>query len=392
MTYDVLYDLTPLDISSRFTGIGKYVTELGRALLKLDDRERHGLQIGVLGGYAEGWSSRPLGPDFLPDIASRPVMENESWAWRRRTRLAWRLGRERPRLFHMTEPFGTPRGSLVPRVITCYDILRLALHEQYLGGGWVRLQLHRAAELSRYGSARRVLCISRFTADDLVRLLGLSASRLDVVPLAADAERYRLPRSEAERAERAAARVRLGLSERPYLVYVGAPDCRKNVDTLIQAFARARVPDVDLVLIGRYSEDQRSYVDGCLDAADRPANVRTLGYVADADMPAVYEGALALSFASSYEGFGLPVLEAMSCGCAVITSRATSLAEVAGEAAVFVTPRNVDELCDAIGRMVRESALRSDLREAGLVQAARFSWRHTALGTIESYRRALHEA
>jgi glycosyltransferase involved in cell wall biosynthesis len=387
MTYDVLYDLLPLDtLSSRFRGIGKYVGELFSALRRLTPAERQGLSIGALRGYGER-ATAPIDETELPD-PQRPGVTARSWAWQRRTRLVGLLRAERPGLFHMTEPYGTPRATGVPRVVTCFDVLELVMHREYLGS-WPAHQLALLKAYGRFRTARRIVSISRFTADDLIRVLGYPASRIDVVPLAADGDRFRLPSGDAERAAAAEVRARLGLSERPYLVYVGAPDRRKNVDTLTAAFARANVAELDLVLIGRYGKNEQAWVDGCVAAAGNHRGIRQLGYVADADIPAVYQGALGLSFASSYEGFGLPVLEAMLCGCPVITSKNTSLVEVAGDAALFVPPRDEAALTDAIVRLAREDSLRKHLSEEGLRHAATFSWKRTAEGTVDAYRRAL---
>ena len=388
MSFDVLFDRTPLAIlSSRFRGIGSYVRNLLAALQQLRDAERRGLAIGVLAGFDGPDAVVPLGSAALP-APDAPAMSERRWAWQRRTALVRLLWRQRPGLVHLTEPLGTPRGSPAPRIMTCYDLLELVMHQQYLPSP-LRRALAWSAAYARFASARRVLSISQATADDLMRIVGVPASRIDVVPLAADASRFRLPADGAEAARASESRARLGLGRAPYLVYVGAPDPRKNIDTLCSAFARAAVPELELVLVGRYGAGEQRFVDRCLDAVGRPAAIRLLGFVPDAEIPAVYQGASALCFATSYEGFGLPVLEAMLCGCPVIASRHTSLAEIAGDAALYVPPRDEPALCDAIRRIAREPTLGAELRAGGLAQAARFSWRSTALGTVESYARAL---
>jgi glycosyltransferase involved in cell wall biosynthesis len=115
--------------------------------------------------------------------------------------------------------------------------------------------------------------------------------------------------------------------------------------------------------------------------------VRFLGYVPDEDLPALYSGALLLAFPSLYEGFGLPVLEAMACGTPVLTSNVSATAEVADGAALLVDPRSVDALASALGRLLTDDALRADLRRRGLARAAEFSWERTARETLSVYEK-----
>jgi glycosyltransferase involved in cell wall biosynthesis len=382
---DVLVDYTPLETPTRFTGIGHYIASLGRALAALGDRERAGLSLCALG--APG-GSRAIGPLSFAG-SPEPRYGGIEMLLRRRTELVPTLLRHRPRLFHMTQPMGTPRGAFIPRVVTCHDILPLVLYRDYLPGGRPYLELMRAIDAARYWGARRIIAISRHTADDLVRVLGVPPRRIDVVPHGVDHERFRPPRSPEEASSWAGVRKRLGVDQTPYFVYVGAADPRKKVDQLIEAFARAKLDGVDLVLAGYLRPSHREAVEAALDRAGRPASIRVLGYVADEDLVPLLAGALALVYPSIYEGFGLPVLEAMASGCPVITTHASSLGEVAGDAALIVPPADLGALTRALVQAAREPALRAELREKGLERAARFSWRETALGTVDVYVRAL---
>jgi glycosyltransferase involved in cell wall biosynthesis len=387
---DVLVDLTPLETPTRFTGIGRYVEKLGSALAALSLSERQGLEIGALTAVSGPTPIGSLAWKGSPEpIFGDGDVEETRWLMARRTLLVATLRKYPPRLFHATQNLGTPRGSAVPRVLTCHDVVRLVMPGDYLAGRWAYRWILHGLEIARFRSARRVIAISKCTADDVTRLLGVVPSRIDVVPHGVDLEQFRPPRPGPEAAAAAAVLRRWNLAERPYLLHLGAADKRKNVDTLIHGFARAKLRDVDLVLIGRLKPSHQATVDRALDEVGRPPSVRQLGYVPDADLPSILAGALALPFTSSYEGFGFTPLEAMACGCPVIATGLSSIGEVVGDAALLVPPRDPDALAAALRRIATETSLCSDLRRAGLTRAAQFTWRSTALGTVDSYARAL---
>jgi len=388
---DVLLDLTPLDTVSRYQGIGHYAASLGQALAALTPAERRGLEIAALTGLQGPGLVGPLGwrgSERPPYAADRFDMR---YVWDRRSRLALSLHsvRPRPRLLHVTQGLGTPRGSFVPRVITCHDMIRLALHRQYLGPSRAYRLAYRLCEAARHASARRVIAVSRFTADDLMRHLRIPASRIDVVHHGVDAARFCPPSTPAQEAAQRAQRSELGIGQKPYFLCVGSTDPRKRAGLLLSAFCRARLADVELIFAGLLTPAQRAELDQVWRAEGSPPGVRFVGFVPDARMNAVMHGALALVFPSIYEGFGMPVLEAMAAGCPVVTTASTCLGEVAGDAALLVPPDDLDALTSALRRAAADGGLRSQLRAAGLARAAEFSWKKTALGTVDAYLKAL---
>jgi glycosyltransferase involved in cell wall biosynthesis len=386
MTWDVLVDMTALDTSSRFFGTGRYIAELGSALHELTDAERGGLSLAALTALEGNAPVGGLDWKGSPELVYRHE-EELRWLNARRTKLVGTLRRLRPRLFHATYSLGTPRGSFVPRVVNCHDILRLVLHEDYLKGRWVYRHLLHGAEMARFLGARRVLALSKYTAEDMMRLLRVPASRIDIVYPGVDHRRFRAPTAEELPAQDAVL-ARYGLKREGYLFHLGAADPRKNVDTLIHGFARAKLDGLELALVGKLRPADQTLVDRAI-AESGARGVRALGFVPDEDLPAVLAGGLMHPFTSSYEGFGLPPLDAMACGCPVIATGATSIAEVVGDAAILVPPRDPDALAAAMRRVATEPTLREDLRRAGFARAARFTWRETALACIDSYRTAL---
>ena len=219
--------------------------------------------------------------------------------------------------------------------------------------------------------AKLIITNSEYSKWEIIRHLGIPEHRIRVTPLAASPEFRPVAVDPAE----------------PYFLYVGNLEPRKNLERLIDAFARLHGKEHQLVIVGN-----RWYQGG---AAERKAHalglngrVKFLGYVPRADLPKIFSGAVALVYPSLLEGFGLPIIEAMACGTPVITSNNSSMREVAGDAAVLVDPRNVQEITEAMARVAEDASLRAALSQKGLKRASAFSWKKTAEVTMEVYREA----
>jgi glycosyltransferase involved in cell wall biosynthesis len=268
-----------------------------------------------------------------------------------------------------------PEGMLLPRcpqVVTVHDLLPLRFPEVY-----PRLQHYFRHVLPRIlRSSAAIIVDSESTASDL-RSRGLANGvPVEVVYPGYDAESFR-----TVSAERVAQVSRdYGLSE--YLLAVGEMRPYKNIRRLIEAFARADLEGVQLAIVGRIGPRDRAILNTAADhgVAER---VKFLGFVPDDGLAALYTGALAFVFPSLHEGFGIPPLEAMACGCPVVASRAASIPEVCGAAAVYVDPYDVDSMAAGMEKVVADSALRRSLGRMGVEQASRFSY-GTAVVTIRS--------
>jgi glycosyltransferase involved in cell wall biosynthesis len=232
-------------------------------------------------------------------------------------------------------------------------------------------------------NATHVLADSEATRQDLVRYYHIPLAKIAVVYPGRDETLVPVVDPEAL----ALVRAHYDLAE-PYLLYVGTLHPRKNLVRLVQAFALllGSVPpgrvNIQLVVAG-----QKGWLYDEVFAQVRKlgltGRVVLTGYVPDADLPALLSGALAFVFPSLYEGFGLPVLEAMACGTPVICSNVSSLPEVAGDAALLVDPLDTESLAEAMAKLVTDEGLRQELVERGLRQMQRFSWRRCARETLD---------
>ncbi|HYN19904.1 MAG TPA: glycosyltransferase family 1 protein [Thermoanaerobaculia bacterium] len=357
-------------------GIGPYIRNLIRHLARLDLENRYVL------------IARPQDKDLLRDLPEnfRPGYESSpTYSVRELFALSWQLWRSKLDLYHSTH-YVLPAwvGSQV--VVTIYDVLDL-LYPEFLPSRlaflYAQRMIHRS--LSR---ADRLIAVTQDTRSDLIKHFDVDGRKVEVVYNGVDdAFRKKLAPEELERWRRD-----LGL-ERSYLLFVGNPaPKRKNLDTVILAYARAReiAPfDAPLVCIGErsgseFKSRQRASNLGVGD------HVRLLGKVAPEALPALYQGATLFLYPTLFEGFGMPVVEAMASGVPVITSNTAALKELAEGYAHLVDPLDVEGIAKAIAHCMSDPEHRSSLAKLGLRRAEDFRWSRTARKTLEIYLSAIH--
>ncbi|MEZ4522260.1 MAG: glycosyltransferase family 1 protein [Thermomicrobiales bacterium] len=234
-------------------------------------------------------------------------------------------------------------------------------------------------------AATRIITPSEQTRDDLAREYGVASSKIDVIPHGVDRDRFRpLDRDDVANVLR-----ELGIRQ-PFLLFISTIQPRKNLSRLISAFETLDRPDLSLVIAG--GDGWKSApIAARMESSARSADILRLGYVADEFVPALYNGAEAFVLPSLFEGFGMGVLEAMACGCPVVTSNTTSLAEVAGDAAITVDPRSVTAIREGIVQALNPDE-RARFRRLGLDRAGQFTWERAASETLDSIRRAYQQA
>jgi glycosyltransferase involved in cell wall biosynthesis len=352
-----------------YSGVVRYTDELARALAA-----RLGGQLSVFVTRGDdGLDGAPLrrirAPFRTPNEYARALWEQAV--------VPIDVRRLRPDVYHSPN-YIIPAALACPSIVTVHDTA-------FLDRSVHRITSHlylSALTAVALRKATRVVCVSQYTAGVLVARYPRVAAKVRVIGEGVG-ERFSPQPRQAVRTLRA----RLGL-ERPYLLFVGTVEPRKNIARLIRAFEiavqREGLPH-DLVLAGADGWKMRS-VRAAYERSPLRDRIRRIGYLPDADLPAMYAGADAFVYPSLLEGYGLPPLEAMACGTPVMTSSTTALGEVAGPAALTVEPRDTAALADAIARVLGDGVLRDALRERGFARAAALRWDAVADEMIALYR------
>jgi glycosyltransferase involved in cell wall biosynthesis len=292
------------------------------------------------------------GLDYRPvTLSSSPAAPLDSWF------LARALSRLASNDLFFSPGYNTPLFCRSPFVFTIHDLSHIYCPEITSP----ILRLYYATVMKRAcHRAARILTVSEFTREQIITWSGVSQEKVINVGCAVDpayqpnGDSYGLPFA--------------------YLLSVSNRKRHKNEFRIVEAFARANLnPQIHLVFTGEPVAD----LVGCIERHELRSRVDFVGVVPEAKLPSLYRGAEALIFPSLYEGFGLPILEAMACGTPVVTANRTAMPEVAGDAALFVDPSSVERISRAMEQIVTDTSLRRRLREKGPTRAARFSWGNT---------------
>ncbi len=298
--------------------------------------------------------------------------------WWEQAVLPLELRRRQAQLLH-APAFVGPLLSSCPQVVTIHDLSFIRHPEFFRGGNRFYLQWLTRLTCRR---ANAVIAVSHFTAQEVTRLLSVPAERVHTIYHGVEPRFRPLPAAEVERF-----RQQKGLPAR-FMLYLGTLEPRKNLVALVRAFALFNEPQTHLVLAGGkgwlyadiFAEVER------LGLQDR---VHFPGYIPDEELVLWYNAAWVFAYISLYEGFGLPILEALACGLPVLAGNTTSLPEAAGNGALLVSSTDEAEIAAGLRRLWHEMPLREQLRHAGREHAARFSWEQTGQDTAALYHQLL---
>jgi len=305
--------------------------------------------------------------------ASRPLRVLVESTW-----LAWRTRRDRCDVVHHAG--GTmPVVRTAPGIVTLHDLQPLSHPERFgpVKRRWLTWSAPRSLR-----AARTVICLAGFTADDAVQRAGVDPARVRIVPCGVDD-----PGAAVDEELRHRVLARFDLVDRPFVLYPAITYPHKNHETLIAAFAAlvpAR-PALRLVLTGGASSAE-PLVRAAIDAYGLADEVVRTGRVPEADLDVLYRSALVMAFPSRYEGFGLPLLEAMARGCPVVASDVGGLPLVAGDAAMLVDPLDVAGWTEALAAVIDDTSRRSVLARRGLERVRAFTWPGSAAALLAVYR------
>jgi glycosyltransferase involved in cell wall biosynthesis len=302
-----------------------------------------------------------------------------SWIAYPKWAMRWRGTADRLDLYHGTN-FKMHTTGRYGGVVTIHD-LWLERFPQYstkmLGQKLSSYKTKRTAQC-----ARRVITVSRFSADELMNLYGLPSDKIAVISNGV-AEDFSARRDESAMDE---LRKRIGLYAKPFILFIGGADPRKNHRRFLEAAAlvRKQLAERTLLLVGSTTHPFGSYEDTAK-SCGLTDQILCPGRMSKEDLQLLYTYADVFVFPSLYEGFGMPVLEAMACGVPVITSKTTALGEVAGDAAVLVDPCDVHALGEAMVSVLESESLRLSLKAKGLNRVKRYTWRQAAAKTVDLY-------
>lgn len=353
-------------------GVARYLVNLLRHLVELGE-ERYVVYLSA--------PADPLG-------FSSPRLRFEILGWApsitwRHLRLPLAMRRDGVDL-HFSPSYFLPLWKVCPSVVVVHD-LTFKVHPEWFTRD--RRFLFDDLFWRKVKKAEKIITVSEHSKGDIVRYLGVDPARVAVIPEAAD-ERFRPVRDE-EKLERV--RRKYGLREN-FVFTVGAVHTRRNLERLVEAVglaSRALGERLQLLILGIPAPFSPPVdLEGAARRSGMEGDVVRLDYVPDEDLLLLYNACGLFAYPSLYEGFGLPVIEAMACGAPVVCSRVTSLPEVAGEAALYFDPLDVEDMAEAVMRALSDAGLRKELERKGLERAAGFSWRKAAEETRSVFREA----
>ncbi|MGE0129585.1 MAG: glycosyltransferase family 4 protein [Blastocatellales bacterium] len=369
-------------IGARQGGNETYIRNLIKSLAGIDGENRYTIYLAnarAAAQWREGFTNqyKNFSVRLLPPptpLVRVPVF------------LAYELFRRPVDVLHVQ--YTAPPFCRVPVVATIHDLAFERMPETFTRRGSFQLKLtvRRTAK-----KAARIATVSEYSRQDLLGIYKLPPEK--VVVTYNGIESHFTPQ-QASPNEAEQIRQRFGVS-RDFLLAVGSLQPRKNLVRLIRAYSKLRSEREDftpqLVIVGR----KLWLTDGIFDEVNRQRwadDVILTGYVADEDLPALYRAARAFVYPSLFEGFGLPPLEAMACGTPVVTSGVSSLPEVTGDAALLIDPNDEQALANALIEILNNERLRVELREKGIAQAGKFTWRDAAEKTLRLYRESFEAA
>lgn len=371
------------------TGMGQHLLHLLEGLDSLDDRDQQYTLLAPRVRRAYTLRAPQLSDRFREvEVVTRLARlgENVEQVWWEQAGIVLAGSREKVDLLH-SPYWSNPLWSPWPTVVTVHDVIQFVLPEY----AWRKISRMYFGLVS--AGARRadaIITVSECSKADIVKILGVAPERIHVIGNAVDDTLY--PVRDAWLLK--SVRERYGIGPR-FILYFGGFDLRKNVPRIIEAYSRLPEhlrKEYGLVIAGRYQNLGHPLFPDPREVVARlglESNVVFTGQIREQDKAPLFSAATVFVFPSLYEGFGIPVLEAMACGTPVVTSNVSALPEVAGDAGMLVDPYQPDAISSAVANLLDSQSLRDDLSRKGLERARLFTWNGVAEQTLRVYKQTL---
>lgn len=363
------YILDARTANNHFPGIGRYVSNLAQAMIgQLDEDER------LLLLHDPTQPSRWNLPAGTAQLTLQPCPISPFTI-----RQQWQLpGRLRGGQLYHSPYYLMPYRPGIPTIVTLYDLIPHFFPQT------VSLQARLFFQLANRLAIRcatRLIAISEATRQDVIQLFGVEPTKITTIPLGVDPSFCPAPAGQID-----TIRQKYQLPKH-YVLYVGINKPHKNLLNLVKSWAMADVPAGWQLIIGGAWDKRYPQVQEWVTANPKQSHpIQFLGPIPEADLPALYSGAQIFIFPSQYEGFGLPVLEAMACGCPVACGNHSSLPEIVGTAGLLFDPFRPEQIAQSLTNLLNSPTLRANLRQKSLARAAQFQWATTARQTLQLYR------
>jgi len=351
----VAIDISPVKTRHKVRGVGMYTQRLVEALQRIGESENQRIRIDAF-----DFSHQPLAISHQRfDLVHYPYFD----------------------LFLLTLPL----KKMAKTVVTIHDVTPLVFPEHYPPG--IKGKIKFLIQKFSLQNTAAVITDSHNSKKDIKMYLGYPEEKISVVYLAPGEKFKKMPTGSWQLATQ-----RKYSFPDQFALYVGDVNWNKNILGLVKACKKIKVP---LVIVGKQAVQEdfdRQHIENqslvqLIERYGKDSEVKKLGFVSEEDLVKIYNLATAYCQPSFYEGFGLPVLEAMACGCPVVAAKTSSLPEICGEAAILIDPKDYNDIARGLKKVISDKMTRDKLRKNGFVQAKKFSWRKTALETLKVYER-----
>jgi glycosyltransferase involved in cell wall biosynthesis len=353
------------------TGIGTYTENILRQFIKLYTKNYYHIY----------WSGDEY-EDFNTEYSKVIMTSKKHQRFFQQNYFPNNLLKEKIDVFHVPQNgIGLSEDITCKKVITIHDLIPYIMPET-VGRGYLLKFLKEVPGVIE--SCDGIITVSQWSKRDILKFLPIDENKIHVTPLASDAKYKPLDKEYCRFILQKTLNIK-----KPYILYIGGFSPRKNVRSLIMAFSKVYKDldkDYNLVIVGSL-RDEGNILKELTENLNISSRVQFTGFVSEEYLPVLYNGCEVFTYPSLYEGFGLPPLEAMSCGVPVISSNISSIPEVIEDAGILIDPYDTSNLMNALGKVLTNEALREELSIKGLEKSKQFSWANTAEKTLEAYKK-----